>query len=238
MPANPYGKQLMRIGLFSDIHGNIFALEAVLAELEREPVDQILCAGDFVGYYPFVNNVIDRLKTINMRAVLGNHDRYLLAPGMISAEKWEAYRLEDAARSMHPDKLNWLRQLPLRQELTFDGLRVILCHGSPWATDEYIYPDFGQWERFAELDADVIVMGHTHIPFEKRDGQMQFINPGSVGQPRDYQPGACYAILETRTREVMFRRKPYDIHHLIHILQSRDFPPSLIQILIREKHHE
>lgn len=225
----------MRIALLSDIHGNIFALETVLAELQSEAVDRILVAGDFVGYYPYINEVIARVRAMNVVAVLGNHDAYLLNPQMITAEKRKAYRLDEAAHSIQTENIDWLRQLPAQQKLDLDGQMVLLCHGSPWLWNEYVYPDFDNWDRFSNMDADIVVMGHTHIPFERQVGKVQLINPGSVGQPRDYQPGACYAILETHDQQVTFYRCSYDIAHLIEILQSRNFPSSLIQILIREK---
>lgn len=226
----------MRIALLSDIHGNIYAFEAILAALEHDPVDHVLFAGDSVGYYPFVNEVLGRLRSVSMTAVLGNHEMYLLNPEMLPNEKWEAYRLEDARQSILPDNLDWLHHLPERHRMELDGLRIILCHGSPWSIDEYVYPNFNQWDRFNDLHADVIVLGHTHVQFRKEVGPMQIVNPGSCGQPRDYRPGACYSVLDTRTREIAFHREPYDIQHLIGILKSRDFPDSLTRILIRNRH--
>ncbi|MFZ5818738.1 MAG: metallophosphoesterase family protein [Chloroflexota bacterium] len=225
----------MRLALLSDVHGNLPALEAVLRALAGERVDRILYAGDFVGYYPFVNEVIDRLRDLNAVAIRGNHERYLLEPGTVSAEKWQAYRLEEVAASIREDNLAWLRGLPEKREMTLNGVRAILCHGSPWKYDEYIYPDSDGSERFDRLDADVVIMGHTHIPFEKQAGSILLLNPGSCGQPRDYRPGACYAVYDTRSRKVGFRRAAYDIASLVKILAAKGYPAALIEILTREK---
>ena len=95
--------------------------------------------------------------------------------------------------------------------LTFGGAKISVYHGSPWDPQEqYIYPDFREWERFASVDADIIVMGHTHRPLHEKVAGKCIINPGSCGQPRDGIPGAPYAIVDTESREVVMARAEYD----------------------------
>lgn len=225
----------MKLALLADIHGNAPALEAVLHYLKSDEVDTILCAGDMLGYYPFANEVIDHLRRLNSIAILGNHEKYLLELNTISPKMKEDYRLEEIYNTISGDNFSWIRNLPEKLELIFDGMRIILCHGSPWRYNEYIYPDSKNWGRFSKLGVDGVIMGHTHIPLIKKVGNVLLINPGSCGQPRDYQPGACYAVFDTQTKEVVFNRVSYDIDSLVDVLRRMRYPLYLIEILTRKK---
>ena len=225
----------MRVGLISDVHGNAPALSAVLAEIEKQKVDYLLFAGDVVGYYPYVNEVITRLRSEQITSILGNHDCYLLGKLEVTAERWNAYQLQYVNQVIEDENRAWLSTLPPWQNIEIDGLKFHLCHGSPWAVEEYIYPNSNSFERFAKLEVDVVVMAHTHIPLMRNEGNVLLLNPGSCGQPRDYHPGACYAILDTRERQTHFYRTTYDIPSLVKILETLRYPKGLINILRRTK---
>lgn len=221
----------MRVGIISDIHGNSFGLAAALADLDQQGVDCVLGAGDLVGYYPCVNEVFELLRLREMTWIIGNHECYLLGKLTVGQNRWQAYNLNYVERVIEDDYREWLTQLPTERCLELDGARWVLCHGSPWAVDEYIYPNYKDFERFDSVEADVIVMGHTHIPMIRRAGRVLLINPGSCGQPRDGNPQAAYALVDTKTYQVEIRRIAYDAETICHRILAERFDPKLTKYL-------
>lgn len=212
----------MRVALLSDIHSNLEALDAVLAALP--PVDRILVLGDIVGYGPDPNGVITRLRASGARAVRGNHDQAMLAPETLD---WFNPHAAAAAR--------WTRSVLTQQSLRFlAGLpshgrvgRHRAVHGSPnkpyiW---EYILHDLQALEILVKLGRRWCFFGHTHLPriFTEEGEQLPgldgwlplppsaLVNPGSVGQPRDGNPMASFAVADLDTEAVRFYRVAYDI---------------------------
>jgi len=223
----------LRIGIIADIHGNSPGLSAVLTDMERLNIEHILIAGDFVGYYPYVNEVFSLLQSWDTTCVLGNHDCYLLDRISIPEDLRVSCRLDYIERIISEKNMEWLSDLPVQRRFELGGLNWIMCHGSPWNIEEYIYPDSSDFERFAELETDIVVMGHSHIPLVHRAGDVLLINPGSCGQPRDYNPFASYAVLETDIREVEIKRVPYDVKTICKRLAEEGYEQNLIDILTR-----
>lgn len=223
----------MLIGVIADIHGNSSGLNAVLTDMERLNIEHILIAGDFVGYYPYVNEVFSLLHSKNVTCVLGNHDCYLLDRISISEDLRFSYKLDYIERIITEKNTKWLSGLPTQRIFELGGLNWILCHGSPWDIEEYIYPDRSDFESFAKIETDIVVMGHTHIPMLHRAGNVLLVNPGSCGQPRDYNPLASYAVVETETRDVEIRRVLYDVNAFCKSLADEGYEQKLIDILTR-----
>lgn len=224
----------MRVGIVSDIHGNSSGLAAVLSDLDKYGVDCLLVAGDSVGYYPYVNEVFELLHSLRTREViwiLGNHECYLLGELPITEERWQAYNLNYVDRLIHDCHRKWLAELPIRRCLDINGVRWQLCHGSPWAVDEYIYPNYKHFERFANVEAEVVVMGHTHVPMIRREGRVLLINPGSCGQPRDCNSLAAYALVDTETYRVEIRRIMYDGDAISRRIMAEGFDSQLMKFL-------
>lgn len=224
----------MKVGIISDIHGNSLGLAAVLADLDRQGADCVLGAGDMVGYYPCVNEVFELLRCREMTWILGNHECYLLGRLTVTPERWKSYNLNYVDRVIEGDHREWLAQLPTSRYLDLNGTRWILCHGSPWAVDEYIYPNYKAFERFNHIEADVVVMGHTHIPLIRQVGRVLLINPGSCGQPRDTNPLAAYALMDTNTSHVEIRRIAYEGKSLCHRVRAERFDPKLTKFLCKK----
>jgi putative phosphoesterase len=219
----------MRLGIFSDIHGNIQALEAMLADLDSQRPDRIYCLGDLVGYGAFPNEVVDKIRA---RAI----------PTIIGFEREEcgcAYK-EETDRQLGQRSLEWtkaktttankafLRGLLPHIRFESDGKRVLLVHGSPRKINEYLFEDrpLSSFERLAQSsDADVIMFGHTHVPYTKMVSGVLFVNVGSVGKPKDGDPRACYALVDlASTRPVTFRRISYDIAAAASAIRATDLP--------------
>jgi putative phosphoesterase len=234
----------MRYAFFSDIHSNIVALEAVLADIAAARVDERYALGDLVGYAPWPNEVLDLLRTESIPIVMGNYDD---GTSFDRAECGCAYThpvekaLGDAGFAWtkeHTSDANkaWLRTLAPQVRFEADGHRFLLVHGSPRKMNEYLYEDKPD-ETFARIaadaDADVIVCGHTHRPYDKTVGATRFINDGSAGKPKDGDPRACWALVETSPGgvSVAFRRVEYDIEKAASGILASELPHEFAEQL-------
>jgi putative phosphoesterase len=206
-----YDATVTRVAVIADIHGNLPALEAVLADVALEGPDLIISCGD-VASGPLPIETLDVLRALpHTRFVRGNADRSLVTAfdgGQLSdmpgpAADWCAAQLTREHR-------DFLASFSSKIPVVIDGLgRVLFCHGSPRSDVEMMTsktPDERLRELTAGVDARVIVCGHTHMPFDRTVGRVRVINPGSVGMPYGH-PGAYWALLGP---EVEFRRTDYD----------------------------
>lgn len=212
----------MRIALLGDIHGNSFALAAVLGAARAARVEKLLITGDFVGYYFWPREVLDMLRDWDVEAVRGNHEDMLIdalnAPA--SLEKISAAYgsgLSTAIETLTPAQIDWLCQLTHPCSFEFDGRSLLLCHGAPWDVDQYVYPDAKSdlLERCAESGYGWVVMGHTHYPMVEKVGKTVLVNPGSVGQPRNRIPAAHWALLDTASQELSLMTASYDVSPVV-----------------------
>jgi putative phosphoesterase len=211
----------MKLGLVSDIHGNKVALDAVLADMPR--VDGLVCAGDVVGYNPWHGECVDAVRERDIPTVSGNHDREVVADGGFGFNSMAAAGVGHARETLTDSQLEWLSTLPDRRR-TADG-RVRIAHGHPEYPDRYTYPR----EFSPELldDEDVLVLGHTHVQGHEQFEEGVVVNPGSVGQPRDGDPRAAYAVLDLDTLSVTEHRVKYDIERVRDAVQNVGLPEQI-----------
>ena len=217
----------MRTALISDIHGNAVALEALLADLERDPVDQVVCLGDALQGGAQPAEVVSLLRGLDGPVVLGNADALILDPD--AGEEAKTDRLlevrEWTYEQLGPDGLAYLETF--RRTFTVplgDGLELRAFHATPTSYDDVVLPHVEENE-FRRLlgppDADVLAGGHTHLQWLRRYGASTFVNPGSVGlsydqaQPEDdfrLDAFAAYARIDVDDGrlEIAFRRVPFD----------------------------
>jgi putative phosphoesterase len=195
----------MKLGLISDIHCNLDSLKRALELLDD--CDEILCAGDLVYQYRFSNEVLAELRRRDVRAILGNHDKTVLYSSGHSLR---------SSPSVDPFYLEYLAGLPSNLLLTYGSTRVAMFHGSPWDQIDgpiayYIYPKYDeQLKRLASVDADFIVLGHTHVPMAVPvDGRL-VINPGSCGEPHFGKGTFTCAVLDLDTGRTEFREFSLD----------------------------
>lgn len=197
----------MKIALISDIHSNLPALKAVLDAID---VDQILCAGDIVGYYPYPNEVIELVKEHGIASIYGNHDKAVITGDTSWFNPIAASAIEWTRDNISQNGMKFLEKLPA--QLTFDNVAIV--HGSPHDPDEYVYPTTSptRLEKFLDqVSKKVLVLGHTHVQWSLELGDQKIINPGAVGQPRDGNPKAAYAILDSKSEEFTMHRIGYDV---------------------------
>jgi putative phosphoesterase len=210
----------MKIAVLSDIHSNWVALQAVLADL---PDVDVVCAGDVVGYNPWPGECVDAMVERDVPTVIGNHDRAVATETPFAFNSMAEAGVEHSRGELGDGQLDWLRSLP-DERLVCDG-RVRIVHGHPDDPDRYTYPDdFGP-----DLldDEDVLVMGHTHVQHHEVYEEGVVMNPGSVGQPRDGDERAAYAILDLDALAVEERRVTYDVPTVQQAIREAGLPERL-----------
>ena len=211
----------MRIAFLTDVHGNLPALEAVLADAREQGCDEVWDGGDVVGYHPWPAACVERLADVCALAVLGNYDRKVLRTPE-RRERWLARKDPLKARTLiwAWEELGPAARLSLaaRPEVAarmVGDRAVLVCHGSPLSRREPLGPATPR-ARWAELaaaaDADLVLHGHTHLPHARREGGTIFYTPGSVGRPQDGDPRAAYAVITVvgRGLSLSVRRVAYD----------------------------
>ena len=235
----------MKVALLADIHGNAQALACVLASAKLLGASRLLIAGDFVGYYYDAGKSFDLLEPWDWTAIRGNHEDMLRDwhNGRDRAAILARYGsgIKAAYLDLTKDKFDLLTALPEKRELRIDQRTVLMCHGSPWDPLAYIYPDAPAdvREKFAAGGQDLVLFGHSHYPIVWHQGTTTVVNPGSVGQPRDRIPGACWALWDTDTRTVSLHRESYDATPLIAECRRRDPSLHYLQdVLIRSAQSE
>jgi diadenosine tetraphosphatase ApaH/serine/threonine PP2A family protein phosphatase len=246
------------IAIISDIHSNLAALEAVLADIQARNIKQVLCLGDIVGYGPNPRECVDLCRPHEL-TLMGNHDEAIFQSRKteefnLRAEMALEWTRDELARSNPPEgataRLDVLRNLKLTEERTINETPLLLVHGSPRRPlREYIFPrDIRNPEKMRDIFSRfprLCFVGHSHVPgiypedltythpselellriYHFDENQKTVINVGSVGQPRDNDPRACYVTLTDEADAVVFRRVKYDIERtrqLIHGIPGLD----------------
>ncbi len=192
----------MIIAIISDVHSNFVALEAVLEDMGE--VDCIISAGDAVGYYPFPDMVLDAFRFHGIRNVIGNQDYHIV---LKMAGKTPMF---DALVPASAENQDYLKDAPMKLRFEVDGHRYSIFHAAPKSLSRRIFEDEVEESLLNEAESDVLILGHTHMPFIKRFDQGLVVNPGSVGAPRDGDARACYALLDTETMLVDIHRVWFD----------------------------
>jgi putative phosphoesterase len=215
----------MRILLLADVHGNWPALRAI-----TEPHDLCLCLGDLVDYGLDPAPCVAWARANAHITIRGNHDHGVAQDVPVSGRNGYKF-LTGVTRPLSrerlgPEDLRYLSQLPVTRLLTLDKMRFLLVHATPRdPLDEYAPADVEFWERrLQHVDADVVCVGHTHHPYVLEVGDKLVINPGSVGQPRDGDPRASYAVIEDF--KVELRRVEYPVEETVQTVEQSDLPEA------------
>ncbi len=229
----------MKVGILADIHGNIYAFEKVLKSLKKDRLDFYIFCGDICGYYYNQNEVIEILKEMkNLICIRGNHDEMflkILENPVLERRYSQTYGKSYSIlkKNISPENLTFLQNLPQKYIIGEYGIGIF--HGSPWDyLNGYIYPT-DSLERFGGLPFRIILLGHTHYPMDKKIGRLRVINPGSCGQPRDYNEPS-YVIFDFDSEELIFKRVTYDIKLMIQdVKRQKEENSYLTEILQRRQ---
>ncbi len=241
----------MKIALFSDIHANRLAFQAMLQDMDSQKPDAVYCLGDLVGYHIYPNEVIDEIRRRGIATLKGNHDEkvenIITKPESLTEPgKKYAYHL------IREDNMEYLKMLPahIKLEYQFSGekLNLVFAHGSIRNIDEYVLIDTDEkyvLEMLEEADADLLFVGHSHKPYhrilETPDGRFKHvINLGSVGKPKDGDPKGCYVILtlsdlssttDKNSIQIEFRRVGYDVEASARAIEESPLPKEFADAL-------
>ena len=221
------------IAVLSDIHGNAVALQAVLQDIQRQKIEECFILGDLIGYYHRPLEVLQLLEESKLRCrmIRGNHER-MLEHALQGSIDWDkicvkyGHGLKIAAQQIPTKSLMEFLSLPNQRQEERDGKRFLLCHGSPPDEDRYIYPDAkAEMFDFAEIEADYVLLGHTHYPMIRCSKFFCVVNPGSVGQARERGGYANWCIINTENDVITMRQTPYDITQVLN--ECRQYDPEL-----------
>ncbi|MCX7793835.1 MAG: metallophosphatase family protein [Thermodesulfovibrionales bacterium] len=232
------------MAILGDIHGNIEALRAVYNESLSQKVDKIYHLGDLGGYAPFLNEVVDFLIEHNIDGVQGNYDyavahnkehcgcRYedpLQAEMAQIAFEWTKRHATERTRE-------YMRSLPFQIELEIHGWKIKIFHATPIKNNLYWYEERDEKFFLQMADragADIMIYGHTHLPYRKDIGNKIFINAGSVGRPKDGDPRACLCVVDIEEKDIKteFLRIPYDIEKITSAIIASGLPPYFSECL-------
>ena len=252
----------MKIALFSDIHANLPALQAVLADIDKRQPDAIYCLGDLVGYNVWANEVVQTIRQRGIPTIAGNYD---FGIGRNSDDCGCAYKTDEEKAMgkvsisytnsiIRGSERQYLRTLPAHINVEFqlnnDKLNLLLVHGSPRKINEYLFEDRDEkslMRIMKDANADVMCFGHTHKPYHRtlkqEEGNYRHaINIGSVGKPKDGDAMAGYVILDLNEATnvntdssvtVEFIRVPYDVEVAAQAVENSPLPNEYAQMLRR-----
>lgn len=203
------------IALISDVHGNFIALKEVLKEIDRLGIKEVYCLGDVTGYYLQVNECCDELRKRGIKCVLGNHDWHLIS-GTYSRSKTANHCLDYQRKIITQENLNWVASFPAHRKLE----ELAMVHGG-WNNpiDEYLTEPTAEY--FVSIMGRFFASGHTHKQLLTTFSNKTYCNPGSVGQPRDSDVRAAFAIFDGKNFEL--KRVEYDIEALCKLMDAAGF---------------
>ena len=218
---------MMRVAVISDIHGNHYALEKVLLSAKENKVDKLLVLGDIVGYYYSPSKVLSMLSEWDYDLIRGNHE--VLLQQVLSGKIEISYLTQKygsghqiALDTLSTSELDTLTSAPDKKEIVVDGIKMLMCHGSNWDPNQYLYPDTDTkiLGRSTEADVDFVFVGHSHYPFVFENKNNTLINVGSVGQSRKQGGISNWVILDVNDKSFTLQDTSYDVEPLIRDIQK------------------
>ena len=228
----------MLVGAMSDIHGNLPALEAVLADMKNKSVESMICCGDLLAFGPRPVEVLDLLQSLgSMQIIRGNTDRWmqLISSGQTEFEEKVIYKMQPALQwtldRLGPRAESYLQQYPASLDLGIEGLRTFVRHGDLDSDMQRILPDSdisGLIQTLEDAACDIFLCGHTHVPFVKKQGRTSIINCGSTSMPFDGTPQPSWVLMDIENKSLQARvfRIDYDKEAVFRDLNNSGMPMS------------
>ena len=232
----------MKIAIISDIHGNFDALVEVLQGVKKEGIEHLIILGDIVGYYYHPDKIMDELSKWNCYIIKGNHE-YILEKLIANPSIGESIRLkygsghQEAKKKLTSRQLGFLKNLPDTNSIQFNGVSIMMSHGSPWSNDYYIYPDCSR-ETLRKCDLkeyDFVLIGHSHYAFAVHNNSSILINPGSVGQSRQIGGKADWCIINTANKCFQFISTDYNVQNLLKEVSEKDPDVKYLTSILKRK---
>ncbi|MGL6128216.1 metallophosphoesterase family protein [Chryseobacterium artocarpi] len=233
---------MIQIAIFSDVHGNLPALEAVLKDIEQREIHQKFCLGDLVDFAPWGNEVIEKIKSLNIPCLMGNHDERIafdlsvfpLSKHSEEETKARFIAIDHSKKHIKAENKIFLRELPFHLKLNYKvgnkHWNIQLVHSSLETNDTYLYETESNevfMKQLEESKSDLIVMGHTHLSFKKQfENKKWAVNCGSVGRSKEENRLASYLILTLTEERIIpeIIQLSYPIEEVVQKIQDSDIP--------------
>jgi putative phosphoesterase len=233
----------MKFAVIADIHSNIIALDRVLHDIDEQDADCIFCAGDIVGYSPFPNEAIRALRQRGIISIQGNYDRAIGNSAKIcgcgytnpSLIRIAARSMTYTNRAITEENRRYLARLPSYMRFSICGRSILIVHGSQRAINEPVTEDISHdSEAIKELGDDVLICGHTHVPFIKTIGSKCIINAGTVGKPVNGDTRASYALIDIgKSIDARIVYVEYDVETAARaIIEEKELPDDIAEMLV------
>ncbi|MBL7082669.1 MAG: metallophosphoesterase family protein [Candidatus Aminicenantes bacterium] len=242
----------MRYFIFTDIHGNLEALDVALEFAQKKKIDHYVCLGDLVGYGASPNEIVEKTRALKPLSIIrGNHDKAVSELDSIQTfNPIAAAAIHWTRANIQKKNMDYVASLK-KGPVTIND-HIMLCHGAPFDEDHYIFGEFDAAEAFAHINTPLCFFGHTHFPFaytnknhhangtflsgdkneiKLEDGVKYLINPGSVGQPRDRDTRAAFCIYDSKAKEIKFYRLEYNIKETQRKILEAKLPSALAERL-------
>lgn len=221
----------MKIGIISDAHGNAYALSKCLDSLDRLDVEEIICLGDCVGYFPESNEVLTKLQSMSAYCLMGNHEAMLLGLLELDNTRDEVYRIREC--NISKDQLRRITQWLPFYEREIENRKLLFVHGSPWQPlDGYVYPN-SDLKMFADLRFDAVFMGHTHVPLTSKVGNTLVANVGSCGLPRKGNT-LSFAVYDTKQGSYESIHISFDAEEILQ-RYGNNISKTLVEHIVRKQ---
>ena len=227
----------MKIVVIADIHSNIFYFKEILKRIDEEKPDKVYCLGDLVGYYDDPNGVINLVREKGIISVKGNHEKYLLTEMNYDTENESIYRIREQLSLISKDNINYLKTLPDYIDLEIRGKKICLTHSLPNDTHTYLYNPENLQKKFL-INFDYYFYGHTHLPLISYQYGVCVINPGSVGQPRDYTRKPSFSIVDFYNEKISIKKVKVSFDNYISMLKEQNYDKRVIDVLLRSYDEE
>jgi putative phosphoesterase len=235
----------MRFAAIGDIHSNFEALKSVLEDIRGRNVDFLLNTGDLVGYAPFPNEDIALVRESHVISIRGNYDQAIGNRELICGCDYKDPKQQETAalsvkftnRTISDENRSYLKNLPGNIRMGGD-LNILAVHGSPRRINEYLYEDSQEVQEVTrEITEDILICGHTHLPYYKVINGKHVINVGSVGRPKQGNPHGTYVMIETIGKAVHIEiiEVPYDVEKTAQAIEADDTLPNEFAQILRCK---
>jgi putative phosphoesterase len=227
----------MKIVLLSDIHSNSFYLSQLEENIKKEKADMIFFLGDAIGYYDNPNYVLDWLQKIDANCIKGNHEKYFLDEINYDKNQEKIYRVKENKKDITSSNRNFVKSWSDTLSMKIANKNFLFVHSDINSSEKHIY-DVSSIDKELLIQYDFFIFGHTHIPLIQYHYGCCIINPGSIGQPRDYTQQSSYVVLNLNSLDITLKKTFVDVNSFCNSLNKKMYDKKVIDILKRKKNEK
>lgn len=224
----------MKLVFISDIHSNSNYLSTIQKQIEEEKADMLFFLGDAIGYYDNPNYILDWLRNINAHCIKGNHEKYFLDELDYDKKLENIYLVKNNKKNISETNKEFINKWPETLDIIIDQKRFLMVHGDIESSENHTY-DINTINKELFEKYDYYVFAHTHIPLVQYSYGCCIINPGSIGQPRDYTKQSSYIVVDTNTQDITIKKVNLNYEEYCQKLELKSYDKKVVDILKRTK---